>query len=199
MIGGAGEWHELDAMSSFSFLEGASHPEEMVSRAAALGYRTLGIADRCTAAGVVRAHVAAASQGMSLRVGVRLDVHIGDDRCGASGYRQGGFGVSDPGSDACAGVALPQSLEVIVYPCDAAAWGRLCALVTDGRMRTGSDATCAPSAVMPQRAVAAPHDAARIATPSAHLGRGEWFLPIHSLCASGRGLWPSWCLRQARW
>ena len=188
MSGAAGEWHELDAVSNFSFLEGASHPEEMVSRAAALGYRTLGIADRCTAAGVVRAHVAAASHGMSLRIGVRLDVHIGDGHRIAGGHCLEDCGGSDPGGDAGAGIASPQSVEVIVYPCDAAAWGRLCALVTDGRMRTGGDATRAPSTATLQQAGVAPHDAARIATPDARLGRGEWFLPIHSLCASAEGL-----------
>ena len=188
MSGAAGDWHELDAMSSFSFLEGASHPEEMVSRAAALGYRTLGIADRCTAAGVVRAHVAAARHGMSLRVGVRLDVHIGDDRCGASSRRQEGCGASDSGSEACAGVAVPQSLEVIVYPCDAAAWGRLCALVTDGRMRTDGNATCAPPFGLPPRASTNVPDATPAERTAARLGRGGWFLPIHSLCASSAGL-----------
>jgi error-prone DNA polymerase len=167
MSDAACEWHELDAMSSFSFLEGASHPEEMVSRAAALGYRTLGIADRCTAAGVVRAHVAAARHGMPLRVGVRLDVHIGDREDGGRRWPERSSDC-DWADGACAGVAVPQSMEVIVYPCDAAAWGRLCAIVTDGRMRTGVDAALAPHA--------------------ARLGRGEWFLPIHSLCASAAGL-----------
>ena len=48
---------ELAAMTNFSFLRGASHPEEMVARAAALGLNGIGIADRNTLAGVVRAHV----------------------------------------------------------------------------------------------------------------------------------------------
>ncbi len=48
---------ELAAMTNFSFLRGASHPEEMVARAAELGLAGIGIADRNTLAGVVRAHV----------------------------------------------------------------------------------------------------------------------------------------------
>ena len=48
---------ELAAMTNFSFLRGASHPEEMVARAAELGLSGIGIADRNTLAGVVRAHV----------------------------------------------------------------------------------------------------------------------------------------------
>ena len=48
---------ELAATTNFSFLRGASHPEEMVARAAELGLAGIGIADRNTLAGVVRAHV----------------------------------------------------------------------------------------------------------------------------------------------
>jgi len=45
---------ELCAMSNFSFLRGASHPEEMVARAAELGLAAIAIADRNSLAGVVR-------------------------------------------------------------------------------------------------------------------------------------------------
>ena len=48
---------ELATTTNFSFLRGASHPEEMVAGAAALGLAGIGIADRNTLAGVVRAHV----------------------------------------------------------------------------------------------------------------------------------------------
>ena len=50
---------ELHCLTNFSFLRGASHPEELVERAAALGYAALAITDECSVAGVVRAHVAA--------------------------------------------------------------------------------------------------------------------------------------------
>ena len=49
---------ELAAVSNFSFLTGASHPEELVERAGELGYHAVGIADTNTLAGVVRAHAA---------------------------------------------------------------------------------------------------------------------------------------------
>jgi len=49
---------ELHCSSSFSFLRGASQPEELVARAARLGYRALAITDECSVAGVVRAHSA---------------------------------------------------------------------------------------------------------------------------------------------
>src|SRR5215467_15376137 len=49
---------ELHCVSNFTFLRGASHPEEQVSRAAALGYSALALTDECSVAGAARAHVA---------------------------------------------------------------------------------------------------------------------------------------------
>ncbi len=65
---------ELHAISNFSFLEGASHPEELVAQAKALGLSALAITDRNTLAGVVRAHVAAKEAGLRLIIGARLDL-----------------------------------------------------------------------------------------------------------------------------
>ncbi len=50
------EYAELVCISNFSFLEGASHPQELVARAVELGYRALALVDECSLAGVVRAH-----------------------------------------------------------------------------------------------------------------------------------------------
>ncbi|HYL19184.1 MAG TPA: error-prone DNA polymerase, partial [Burkholderiales bacterium] len=50
---------ELHCLTNFSFLRGASHPEELVDRAIELGYSALAITDECSVAGVVRAHAAA--------------------------------------------------------------------------------------------------------------------------------------------
>ena len=50
---------ELHCLSHFSFQRGASHPHELVERAAHLGYRALALTDECSVAGVVRAHGAA--------------------------------------------------------------------------------------------------------------------------------------------
>ena len=54
---------ELHCLTNFSFLRGASHPEELVERAAELGYEALAITDECSVAGAVRAHVAAKASG----------------------------------------------------------------------------------------------------------------------------------------
>ena len=100
---------ELSAMTNFSFLRGASHPEEMVARAAELGLAGIGIADRNTLAGVVRAHVFArenrsAMEGMRVVPGARL--------------------AFDDGTP-----------DVLAYPRDRAAYGRLCRILTAGNLR----------------------------------------------------------------
>ena len=74
---------ELAVTSNFSFLRGASHPEELVTMAAALGLQAIGIADRNTLAGVVRAHVAAKEAGIQLLVGARLITPFGRKRASA--------------------------------------------------------------------------------------------------------------------
>lgn len=65
---------ELQISSNFSFLRGASHPEEMVDTAADLGYRALAITDRNSMAGIVRGHVAAKKKGIRLLPACRLDL-----------------------------------------------------------------------------------------------------------------------------
>ena len=65
---------ELQVTSHFSFLRGASSCEELFATAAALGIEALGIVDRNSLAGVVRAHEAAKTAGVRLVVGCRLDL-----------------------------------------------------------------------------------------------------------------------------
>ncbi|MGE5651967.1 MAG: error-prone DNA polymerase [Bacillota bacterium] len=60
---------ELQCVTNFTFLRGASHAEELAARAAALGYTALAIADECSLAGVVRAHVAARQLALHLIIG----------------------------------------------------------------------------------------------------------------------------------
>src|SRR5687767_9868028 len=66
------DYAELHCLSNFSFLRGASHPEELVERAAALGYRALALTDECSLAGVVRAHAAAKERGLQLIIGSEI-------------------------------------------------------------------------------------------------------------------------------
>jgi error-prone DNA polymerase len=64
---------ELHCLSNFTFLRGASHPEELVERAHALGYAALTLTDECSFAGIVRAHVAAKEVGLKLIVGSEIE------------------------------------------------------------------------------------------------------------------------------
>ncbi len=98
---------ELAVASNFSFLRGASHPEELVHTAAALGHRAAAIADRNSLAGVVRAHVAAEECGIGLAVGARLS-----------------FDLEEGGAP-----------EVLAFPRDRAGYGRLSRLLTRGKRR----------------------------------------------------------------
>ena len=68
---------ELQCLSHFTFLRGASAPEQLVQRAQTLGYHALSVTDECTLAGVVKAHVAAKNLGVKLIVGL--------SRCAAGG------------------------------------------------------------------------------------------------------------------
>ena len=63
---------ELHALSNFTFLRGASHPEELVEAAAELGYNALAITDECSMSGIVRAHAAAKEVGLKLIIGSEL-------------------------------------------------------------------------------------------------------------------------------
>ncbi|WP_367198779.1 PHP domain-containing protein [Amorphus sp. 3PC139-8] len=95
---------ELAAATNFSFLHGASHPEEMVGQAARLGLSGLAVCDTNTLAGVVRAHAAAKEVGFAFAVGCRL-------------------------------VFCDATPDLLVWPSDRAAYGRLCRLLTAGNMR----------------------------------------------------------------
>jgi error-prone DNA polymerase len=68
---------ELHCLSNFTFLRGASHPEELVSRAAALGYSALALTDECSVAGAARAHVAAKGIVLPLVIGSEIRLKDG--------------------------------------------------------------------------------------------------------------------------
>jgi hypothetical protein len=74
---GAPDYAELRCVSAFTFLRGASQPEELVERAHTLGYSALAITDECSLAGVVRAHGAAKEHGLKLLIGAQFQVDWG--------------------------------------------------------------------------------------------------------------------------
>ena len=71
------DYAELHAISNFTFLRGASHPEELVERAAKLGYSALALTDECSMSGIVRAHMAAKEAGLRFIVGSELRLDTG--------------------------------------------------------------------------------------------------------------------------
>lgn len=68
------DYAELHCISNFSFLRGASHPEELVEEANRLGYHALALTDECSLAGVVRAHARAQSLALTLLVGTEIQL-----------------------------------------------------------------------------------------------------------------------------
>jgi error-prone DNA polymerase len=106
---------ELAVTSNFSFLRGASSPEDLVRQAMTLGLRGIGIVDRNSVAGVVRAHVMVREMRRSGDTTLPTDFHV------AVGARL----VFDDG----------QTPDILAYPWDRAAWGRLMRLLSRGKLR----------------------------------------------------------------
>jgi error-prone DNA polymerase len=86
---------ELHCLTNFTFLRGASHPEELVGRAAELGYRALAITDECSLAGIVRAHVAAKAAGLKILMGSEFRLSDGPTLVVLAQDREGYGNLSD--------------------------------------------------------------------------------------------------------
>ena len=101
---------EIGVTTNFSFLRGASHPQEYVHQAAAFGFAAIGIADRNTLAGVVRAYAELDNPELTsppkLLVGSRL-------------------------------VFIDGTPDILAYPRDRTAYGRLCRLLSKGKLARG--------------------------------------------------------------
>ena len=67
---------ELHTISNYSFLRGASHPEELVKQAHALGYQAIAITDECSYAGLVKAHMAATDCRIKLIIGAEFNLRV---------------------------------------------------------------------------------------------------------------------------
>src|ERR1700738_963457 len=99
-------YFEFAVASNFSFLRGASHPEELMLQAAHIGLDGIGLSDRNSVAGVVRAHLIKREQNLALP------------------YHPGARLVFADGTP-----------DILAYPRDRPAWGRLCRLLTRGNLR----------------------------------------------------------------
>ena len=118
----AGEYVPLWCKSNFSFLEGASHPEELVEQAHACGLPALALTDRDGVHGVVRAHGKARELGLRLIVG--SEVTIGDAAAVAD------LPAAAAGSDPDAALST-----CVLLAADRQGYANLCRLITAGRLR----------------------------------------------------------------
>ncbi len=151
---GLPDYAELRCVSTFTFLRGASPPEDLVARAAQMGYRALAITDECSVAGVVRAHVEAKKHPIKLIVGSQFAVEVPPD--------------ADIG---------PFSL--VVLACNLAGYGNMCECIT-GLRRASDKGTyrltlkdIKASALADCVVIASP---ARGAAPAQLLGLARWLL-----------------------
>jgi error-prone DNA polymerase len=99
------DYAELFCQSNFSFLQGASHPQELVKQADFLGYKYLAITDECSVAGIVRAHSAIKQQNLRVKLIVGSVFHI------------------------------EGSLTLVVLCPSRAAYAELCRIITNSRKR----------------------------------------------------------------
>ncbi|HEY4029126.1 MAG TPA: error-prone DNA polymerase [Caulobacteraceae bacterium] len=137
---------ELDCRTHYSFLEGASYPGELVLQTKALGLPAIGVADRNSLAGIVRAWEAGKKEKLDVLTGARLQF--------TPNSQEGGT-------------------ELIVYPRDRAAYGRLCRLLSIGKAEIDRDTAAIPKAK--ERAVKA-------------IGKGECKLAFEQAAELGEGL-----------
>ena len=82
---------ELHCLSNYSFLRGASHPEELVERARGQGYAALALTDECSLAGAVRAHMAAKDAGLPLILGSEITL-VDGTRLVLLAHNRGSYG-----------------------------------------------------------------------------------------------------------
>lgn len=101
---------ELHCVTNYSFLRGASHPEELVHQAASLGYKAIAITDECSMAGVVKAHVAAKDLAIKLIIGSEFYLHDDSGSC-------------------------REDIHLLLLAPNRTAYGQICHLITQGRRR----------------------------------------------------------------
>ena len=102
---------ELHTLSNFSFLRGASHPEELVARASVLGYTALALTDECTVSGVVRAHLAAKDVQQQAQQQAPMKLIIGSE------------------------ILFEEGVKLVLLAGSRRGYARLCALITQARRR----------------------------------------------------------------
>ncbi|MFT6093944.1 MAG: error-prone DNA polymerase [Pseudohongiellaceae bacterium] len=134
---------ELHCISNFTFLRGASFPEELVNRAYKLGYQAIAITDECSLSGIVRAHVAAKDKAIKLIIGSEfiLDKNQNtQERAGKSAGKNNEQGQENQSetkkrstqSDA----EQDSSCHLVVLACNRKGYGELSHLISCARRET---------------------------------------------------------------
>jgi len=163
------DYIELRARSAFSFLEGATTPEDLATRAAELGYPAIALGDRDGLYGAPRFHMAAKSTGIRAMVGAELTV--ADD---AHGFARPQGGTSKTrGSDRAARSAPVPTARLYVLAPDRASYRNLCRMITESKLR-----------VLNEGAIACDGTPA----PPEYPPKGESWITLDDLERYGRGL-----------
>jgi len=110
---------ELHCLSNYSFLRGASHPEELVKQAHILGYSAIAVTDECTYAGLVKAYMAAQECGIKLIVGTEFTIDLSLSELGEAETEK----------------QKTVATKVILLATDRASYGQISALVSRLRRR----------------------------------------------------------------
>ena len=129
---------ELSATSNFTFLTGASHPEEYMARAALLGMEALAIADDNSVAGIVRAHTEGKAIARSVRERQEFDTItglIGPPRPDHIAVPPSAPLTTVPRLIPAARLVFTDAVPITVLPQDRAGWGALCRIISRGRLR----------------------------------------------------------------
>src|SRR6202035_2231290 len=106
------DYAEIGITTNFSFLHGGSHPQDYVHQAGNLRLPVIGIADHNTMAGVVRAYKELDNPVVKYKPSLLIGSRL---------------------------VLIDDTPDILVYPCDRAAYGRLCQLLTRGKRGDGTD------------------------------------------------------------
>lgn len=128
----AAVYAELHCISNFSFLRGASFPEELVERAESLGYSAIAITDECSLSGVVRAHMAATDRNIKLIIGSEFVLRESTDEA-AQDVRGNGAALDKPSpEDSYAG---NDGMRIVFLARNRIGYGELSHLITCARRR----------------------------------------------------------------
>ncbi len=125
---------ELDITSNFTFLTGGSHPEDYMALAALLGIEAIAIADENSVAGIVRAHTEMKEIARAIRLREEAEP-IGPPRPDHIPKPPSAAVTTLPRLIPAARIVLQDGFTATLMPHDRGAWGRLCRLLSAGRLR----------------------------------------------------------------